>query len=99
VDDVVGRERRGGWQLPEHPHVPAREPDLLLGLSQRRIGKVSILGIATAAGKGDLTRMALQICTASRENDVRLLRVAGEKQRNEDGGRDLLGRGGSIGDA
>ena len=70
----------------------ARQPDLLLGLAQRRLGQVGVLGVLAPAGEGDLAGVAAQVGAAPREHDVRRLGGAGCEQRHEHRRARLLAR-------
>ena len=89
MDRVVGHERGGALQRPDHRHLRAREPDLLFGLAQGGIHQCGVLGVASPAWKGDLARVAAQVRTALGQDDTQLavLRLV---QRHKHGRRHLL---------
>ena len=93
VDHVAGRERRGRRQLAEQAAPAAAQADLLLGLAQRRVAQVGVLGVRRPPGK--------EISPAWRRRSARRLvsttcgsaSSRGEEQRHEHRRRiDLLAR-------
>ena len=72
-----------GGSSPSRRTSARGRPDLLLGLAQGRVLQVGVLGVATAAGKGDLTGVAAQVSSTAGEDRVRLLVSGGEEQRHE----------------
>jgi hypothetical protein len=58
VDDEVGDEGPGRRQRLADSHLARIEADLLLRLAQRRRFQVGVLGVAAAAGEGDLSGVA-----------------------------------------
>jgi hypothetical protein len=72
VDRVARHERRDGRQLAEQAHLATGQADLLFGLAQRRLFQAGVLGVAPAAGKGDLAGVTAQVCAPACEDGVRL---------------------------
>jgi len=73
VDQVVGRERRDRRQLAERHDELARQADLLLGLAQRRLAQIGVLGVTAPTREGDLARVPAQVGATSREHHRRRL--------------------------
>ena len=90
MDQVARDERRGRWELAEHLHAAARQADLLLGLAQRGLAQIGVLGIAAPAGKRDLAGVAAQVGASLREDRMRPL-VGVQEQRDENRCGDLIG--------
>ena len=90
MDEVARDERRSRCEFAEYLHVGAREADLLLGLAQRGLAQIGVLGILAPAGKRDLAGVAAQVGASLREHRVRLL-VGAQEQWDENRCGDLIG--------
>ena len=82
VDDVVGDEGPRRRQRLARLDPSGIEPDLLLGLAQRRRPQVGVALVAAAAREGDLAGVAAQVGAALGEDQPRVVGPAVERQQH-----------------